>query len=50
MQTSTTYHDTLEWYNKQLFGNQEGDEDEKELIQMDNNKDEDDPNIMYCRR
>ncbi len=50
MQTSTTYHDTLEWYNKQLFGNQEGDEDEKELIQMDDNKDEDNPNIMYHRR
>src|SRR5258708_27065398 len=50
MKTSTVYHDTLEWYNKLLFSNQEGDEDEKELIQMDDNKDEDDLNIMYCRR
>ncbi len=50
MQTSTAYHSTLEWYNEQLFGNQEGDEDEKELIQMDDNEDEDDPNITYCRR
>jgi len=50
MQTSTTYHDTLEWYNKWLFGDWEGDEDEKELIQMDNNEDEDNPNITYRRR
>ena len=34
MQTSTVYHDTLEWYNERLFSNWEGDEDEKELIQM----------------
>ena len=50
MATSTAYHDTLEWYNKQLFSNQEGDEDEKELIWMDDNEDEDDLNIVYCRR
>src|SRR5260370_1422047 len=50
MQTSTMYHDTLEWYNEQLFSNQEGDEDEKELIQMDDSEDEDNLNIMYCRR
>ena len=49
MATSTMYHDTLEWYNEWLFSNWEGDEDEKELIQMDN-KDEDDPNIVYHRR
>ncbi len=46
----TVYHDTLEWYNERLFSDQEGDEDEKELIQMDDNEDEDDPNITYCRR
>ena len=50
MQTSTAYHNTLEWYNEQLFGNWEGDEDEKVLIQMDDNEDEDDLNIMYHRR
>ena len=50
MQTSTAYHDTLEWYNKWLFSDREGDEDEKELIQMDGNKDEDDLNIAYHRR
>ncbi len=50
MATSTAYHDTLEWYNKQLFSNREGDEDEKELIWMDDNEDEDDLNIVYCRR
>ncbi len=50
METSTAYHNTLEWYNERLFSDWDGDEDEKELIQMDDDKDEDDPNITYCRR
>ena len=50
----TTYHNTLEWYNKQLFSDQEGDKDllliDKDLIWMDDDDDYEDPNIVYHRR
>ncbi len=50
----TAYHDTLEWYNKQLFSDKEGEEDlllvDKDLIQMDDDNDYEDPNIVYHRR
>lgn len=48
--SSTTYHNTLEWYNKQLFNNEDGKDLEVGDKEVDKEVDkEEDLNAAYCR-